>query len=346
MAEKYKKLKELLEEIRRMPAFNPPGRQRETPQTQPQAQIQAAGKVSGGASAGITAGATVERRVPGKYTKLVRILNEIRQMPAFNPHATELLSGGIGSTSTGARINASANLAARVEAAPTPKTTETTTPPTPRATSTTRRALSEVDRKFREEVRRNQERFALQQKMEQGRRTFERFIPKISRMEGQAIEAEPTAEAKTVVPLTNLQELKKMIALPFGEYKASAKYYYLPSYNPGITIRTEEGAAVKPVAPGVVLVARNLRGYGGTVLVEHDDGTIGLYAGLNPIAVKPGQQVTPDDIIGQVRTGSGLHGGIEAELLPYLQFEIHAFDKKGRLYQINPIQYLQRLGVM
>lgn len=112
-------------------------------------------------------------------------------------------------------------------------------------------------------------------------------------------------------------------------------------------MRAEDGAPVRPIAPGRVVFAKSIRGYGPYVIIEHDDGYASAYAGLDEnLLVKPGDRVTPDDVIGVVRAGSGLLGmpSKQSEKRPLLHLEVIWFDERGNLHRENPLNYLKRLG--
>lgn len=82
----------------------------------------------------------------------------------------------------------------------------------------------------------------------------------------------------------------------------------------GIDIAIPSGTPVKPVAPGVVVYSGSRSGYGNTVVVEHDNGVITLYAHNSRILVVQGQQVTPDSTLA-------LSGSTGRSTGPHLHFE-------------------------
>lgn len=82
----------------------------------------------------------------------------------------------------------------------------------------------------------------------------------------------------------------------------------------GIDIAIPSGTPVKPVAPGVVVYSGSRSGYGNTVVVEHDNGIITLYAHNDRILVTEGQAVTSDNTLA-------LSGSSGRSTGPHLHFE-------------------------
>jgi murein DD-endopeptidase MepM/ murein hydrolase activator NlpD len=83
----------------------------------------------------------------------------------------------------------------------------------------------------------------------------------------------------------------------------------------GIDIAIPTGTPVKPVASGVVVYCGNRSGYGNTVVVEHDNGIITLYAHNSRIMVIQGQQVASDNVLafsGSTGRSTGPHLHFEA----------------------------------
>ena len=68
----------------------------------------------------------------------------------------------------------------------------------------------------------------------------------------------------------------------------------------GIDIQAQEGDAVQAVREGDVVLADYVSGYGQTVMVDHGDGFISVYARNARILVKLGQHVYKGDTIAQV----------------------------------------------
>lgn len=85
-------------------------------------------------------------------------------------------------------------------------------------------------------------------------------------------------------------------------------------HHNGIDIAIPTGTPVKPVAPGVVVYSGARSGYGNTVVVEHDNGVLTLYAHNSRLMVAQGQAVTPDNILA-------LSGSTGRSTGPHLHFE-------------------------
>lgn len=82
----------------------------------------------------------------------------------------------------------------------------------------------------------------------------------------------------------------------------------------GVDIAIPTGTPIKPVAQGVVVYSGSRSGYGNTVVVEHDNGIITLYAHNSQIMVAQGQPVTSDSTLA-------LSGSTGRSTGPHLHFE-------------------------
>ncbi len=82
----------------------------------------------------------------------------------------------------------------------------------------------------------------------------------------------------------------------------------------GIDIAIPTGTPVKAVAPGVVVYSGSRSGYGNTVIVEHYNGVITLYAHNSRILVSEGQAVSADSTLA-------LSGSTGRSTGPHLHFE-------------------------
>ena len=102
-----------------------------------------------------------------------------------------------------------------------------------------------------------------------------------------------------------------------------------PVLNKGIDIETREGSKVVAADSGVVsFVDENMKGFGKTIIIDHENGFSTVYAHNSDILVSAGQRIARNQMIAKVgRTG-------RAEK-PYLHFQI----RKGHEPQ-NPFYYL------
>jgi murein DD-endopeptidase MepM/ murein hydrolase activator NlpD len=82
----------------------------------------------------------------------------------------------------------------------------------------------------------------------------------------------------------------------------------------GIDIAIPSGTPVKPAASGVVVYSGTRSGYGNTVVVEHGNGIITLYAHNSRLLVSQGQPVTSDSTLA-------LSGSTGRSTGPHLHFE-------------------------
>ena len=85
-----------------------------------------------------------------------------------------------------------------------------------------------------------------------------------------------------------------------------------PRFHAGIDLVTRSDDSVFPVKAGKVVLARDYNDYGKTVIIRHERGIETLYAHLDKIHVREGQDVELDTLIGMVgntgmSTGKHLH---------------------------------------
>lgn len=97
----------------------------------------------------------------------------------------------------------------------------------------------------------------------------------------------------------------------------------------GIVIESPAGATVKAIAPGRVVLADRLQGYGLIVVIDHGKGDMSLYGYNQSLLVKRGQLVQAGEKIAEV----GNSGGQDQNAL---YFEIR---RRGKA--INPSPWLK-----
>lgn len=82
----------------------------------------------------------------------------------------------------------------------------------------------------------------------------------------------------------------------------------------GVDISIPSGTPVKSVGAGTVIYSGSRSGYGNTVIVEHDNGIVTLYAHNSQLLVSQGQSVTSDTLLA-------LSGSTGRSTGPHLHFE-------------------------
>jgi lysostaphin len=73
-------------------------------------------------------------------------------------------------------------------------------------------------------------------------------------------------------------------------------------YHAGVDQRGAAGTPIHPIAAGVVKIVKPYNLRGGTVAVDHGQGLESIYLHMSAFAVKEGDHVTPDSVIGYVGT--------------------------------------------
>ncbi|MBI3087607.1 MAG: peptidoglycan DD-metalloendopeptidase family protein [Candidatus Omnitrophica bacterium] len=69
----------------------------------------------------------------------------------------------------------------------------------------------------------------------------------------------------------------------------------------GVEIQAPEGSFVRAARTGLVAVAaRQLQGWGHTVILDHGDGYVSVYAGMEHMLVNPGMSIQQGNPVGRV----------------------------------------------
>ncbi len=140
----------------------------------------------------------------------------------------------------------------------------------------------------------------------------------------QAPPVERVAEKPAPVILTDTSYAK--IISPFGPRKSGKR----TRVHKGVDIKAPKGCAVLAWDDGDVVVAGKRRGYGLSVDIRHQDGTVTRYAHMSKLAVKRGDRVREGAQLGAIgRTGRATTNHLHFEVL-----------KDGKA--VNPVPFLTK----
>ena len=128
----------------------------------------------------------------------------------------------------------------------------------------------------------------------------------------------------SIQPIAN-RDLHR-IASPFGV--RMHPFYKVLKMHTGIDFVAPTGTPVIATGSGVVTdVIHSSRGYGNTIIIDHDFGYQTLYAHLDKILVRRGQKISRGEVIGQV-------GNTGMSVAPHLHYEV-----RKDYEPINPINF-------
>ncbi len=157
----------------------------------------------------------------------------------------------------------------------------------------------------------------------------------------QAINEMKQAESQLNQAILNLQEEDRKIREGFklakGKMKlpvkgtVSVKFGEKTKNSPrcrGIFIKTDEGAEVSTIYPGIVLFADYKEGYGNMVIIDHGEEYYSITSRLDTIEVEKDQELDANQIIGTT-------GDLATLFTPGLYFELR---HKGKI--LDPLDWL------
>lgn len=123
----------------------------------------------------------------------------------------------------------------------------------------------------------------------------------------------------------------KPVVLPHPGYLSTR----FSNWHPGVDIASGIGIHIHPITSGTVEeVNHGLWGYGNHIIISHTGGFKSLYGHMSKIYAKEGQQVTPENILGEV----GMSGQTSG---PHTHLEI---TKDGNY--IDPLTILPEISDM
>jgi len=146
------------------------------------------------------------------------------------------------------------------------------------------------------------------------------FIPKI--YDNDPLENSGTINIKTRQASDFIWPVLGRVISQFGAKKGLVA-------NKGIDIEASEGSDVMAADKGLVnFIDENMKGFGKTIIIDHQNGYSSIYAHNSAIMVKTGEEVSKSQAIAKVGKTGRASG-------PFLHFEI----RKGAEPQ-NPLSYL------
>ncbi|HEX6975181.1 MAG TPA: peptidoglycan DD-metalloendopeptidase family protein, partial [Vicinamibacterales bacterium] len=113
----------------------------------------------------------------------------------------------------------------------------------------------------------------------------------------------------------------------FGKERSSRFGTAIP--RSGVDISIADGTPVRGVHEGTVAYADQFTGYGNLVILDHGDGVYSLYGYLSSLAVRKGDRVEAQGVVGE--SGRNPSGN------PSLYFELRVDGKP-----VDPLQWLKK----
>lgn len=100
--------------------------------------------------------------------------------------------------------------------------------------------------------------------------------------------------------------------------------------SPGIDIKGQPGSPIKSVANGIVTTITYIRGYGTTIIIDHNGGYYTVYSHVNKIQTGVDSEVRSGDVIAYMGESGSVNGAM-------LHFEIW-----GNQQKLDPEQWLTK----
>ena len=122
--------------------------------------------------------------------------------------------------------------------------------------------------------------------------------------------------------------VKGKIINQFGLYKSTE--FNIENFRRGIDIKSDMGEPIHAVFQGRVLYSRWFKGYGNIIIIDHGKGYYTLYAHLEKLHKKKGDDVSTGEVIATVGDSGSIVGAA-------LYFEVRHHGKP-----IDPMQWIKR----
>lgn len=122
----------------------------------------------------------------------------------------------------------------------------------------------------------------------------------------------PPKEMEALASLRPVEEARPDVWPVVGIVTSDYGWRGTREFHAGVDIGAPYGSKVVATAPGYVIFAGWIRGYGNTVVIYHGYGYVTLYAHMSAVSVKRGDEVSKNRVIGYVgstgrTTGAHLH---------------------------------------
>ncbi len=98
-------------------------------------------------------------------------------------------------------------------------------------------------------------------------------------------------------------------------------------FHGGIDQRSPQGAPIRAITAGTIVVAQQFNLRGGTVGIDHGQGLESVYMHMSKVIAVEGQRVKAGDVIGQIGSTGRSTG-------PHLHWSLYAFGEP-----VNPAQW-------
>ena len=150
-----------------------------------------------------------------------------------------------------------------------------------------------------------------------------------------------TTKLKNIIGITNIDFNALPDRLPLKEIKVTSKFGEYRSYpkkyrHKGVDLAGKKGMPITAPAEGEIIFAGRLYGYGKTIIIQHGNNIVTVYAHLNEINTSIGLKINKGDLIGKLgstgrSTGNHLHYEIRVNNTP---IDPEKFTKLSK--QISP----------
>ena len=147
-----------------------------------------------------------------------------------------------------------------------------------------------------------------------------------------------TTELKNIIGITNIDFNALPDMLPLKEIKVTSKFGEYRSYpkkykHKGVDLAGKKGTPITAPAEGKIIFTGRMYGYGKTIIIQHDNNVVTVYAHLSEINTSIGLEINKGDMIGKLgstgrSTGNHLHYEIRVNNTPIDPEKFTKFSKQ------------------